>query len=234
MARRRQKIWITRAQPGAAVTAERVRALGHEAVVAPLLAVQPLADVQVDLVGVAALAFTSANGVRAFADLSAERALRVFAVGAATAEAARAAGFKLVLSADGDVEALAAGIGQRRGELRGAVLHPGALEPAGDLVRALEAQGVTARRLVLYETLPVTLAPEAAAQLVASDAVLLHSPRAAQVLAALLKAHPAPALRALGLSKAVVRPLARAKVGPRVFPSMPLEGALLNLIDRTP
>jgi len=172
--------------------------------------------------------------VRAFADLSPERAIRVFAVGAATAEAARAAGFKLVLSADGDVEALAAGIGQRRGELRGAVLHAGALEPAGDLVGALEAQGVTARRLVLYETVPVTLAPEAAAQLVTCDAVLLHSPRAAQVLAVLLKANPAPKLRALGLSKAVVRPLARAKVGPRVFPSMPLEGALLNLIDRTP
>src|SRR5258708_2588521 len=72
MARRRQKIWITRAQPGAASTAERVRALGHEAIVAPLLAVRALEDVQVDLRGVAALAFTSANGVRAFSGLSAE------------------------------------------------------------------------------------------------------------------------------------------------------------------
>ena len=140
MARRRQKIWITRAQPGADATAERVRALGHEAVIAPLLAVHALPDVQVDLHGVAALAFTSANGVRAFADISPERAIRVFAVGAATAQAARAAGFKLVLSADGDVEALAEGIGQRRGELRGAVLHPGAVDLAGDLVGALEKQ----------------------------------------------------------------------------------------------
>ena len=122
MARRRQKIWITRAQPAADATAERVRALGHEALVAPLLAVRPLSGVEVDLSGIAALAFTSANGVRAFADLSGERSLRVFAVGAATAQAARAAGFKLVLSADGDVEALAEGLGQRRSELRGAVL----------------------------------------------------------------------------------------------------------------
>lgn len=235
MARRRyQRIWITRAQPGAEATAERVRALGHEAVVAPLLAVHPLPEAQVDLSGVVALAFTSANGVRAFADLSGERALRVFAVGAATAEAARAAGFKLVLSADDDVEALASGIGQRRGELRGIVLHPGALEPAGDLVGALEAQGVTARRLILYETLPVALEPEIVAPLLASDAVLLHSPKAAQVLAALLKTNPAPKLRALGLSRAVVKPLARAKVAERAFPSMPLEGSLLNLIDRKP
>src|SRR4051812_26476328 len=132
MAVRRQRIWITRAQPGADVTAERVRALGHDAVVAPLLAVKPLADVHIDLSGVAALAFTSANGVRAFADVSGDRSLKVFAVGAATAAAARAAGFRSVLSADGDVDALAEGIAMRRTELRGAVLHPGAAEPAGD------------------------------------------------------------------------------------------------------
>jgi len=234
MARRRQKIWITRAQPGAASTADRVRALGHDAIIAPLLAVHAIEDAQVDLSGVAALAFTSANGVRCFADICAERSLRVFAVGAATAQAARAAGFKLVLSADGDVEALAEGIGQRRAELRGAVLHPGAAELAGDLTGALAKQGVTARSLILYETAPVTLAPEAAGQLVQADAVLLHSPRAAKALAAVLKAHPAPKLRALGLSKAVMKPLARIPLAARAFPSLPLEGALLNLIDRNP
>ncbi|MBU1379025.1 MAG: uroporphyrinogen-III synthase [Alphaproteobacteria bacterium] len=234
MAGRRQRIWITRAQPGAHVTAERVRAMGHDAVVAPLLAVRVLPDVGVDLRGVAALAFTSANGVRAFADASGERGLKVFAVGAATAQAARAAGFKSVLSADGDVEALAEGIAARRGELRGAVLHPGALEPAGDLAGALEKQGVEARRLILYETAPVDLAQAEAEALGRSDAVLLHSPRAAQVLAKLLKAYPAPEMRALGLSKAVVKPLARTRLAAKAFPPFPLEAALLNLIDRRP
>jgi uroporphyrinogen-III synthase len=232
MAGRRQRIWITRAQPGADVTAERVRAMGHDAVVAPLLAVRVLPDVSVELHGVAALAFTSANGVRAFADVSGERGLKVFAVGAATAQAARAAGFKSVLSADGDVEALAEGIAARRSELRGAVLHPGALEPAGDLAGALEKQGVEARRLILYETAPVDLGDAEAEALGRSDAVLLHSPRAAQVLAKLLRAHPAPELRALGLSKAVVKPLARTRMAAKVFPPFPLESALLNLIDR--
>src|ERR1700760_3247119 len=98
MPRRRLKIWITRAQPGADATAERVRLMGHEPIIAPLLAVKLAPGVDVSLSGVAALAFTSANGVRAFADLSGERAIRVFAVGAATAEAAKAAGFRLVLS----------------------------------------------------------------------------------------------------------------------------------------
>jgi uroporphyrinogen-III synthase len=230
---RRQKIWITRAQPGADATAERVRALGHEALVAPLLAVRNIEDVQVDLAGVAALAFTSANGVRAFAEKSGDRSLKVFAVGAATAQAARKAGFRSVLSADGDVEALADGIGQRRTELKGAVLHPGAAEPAGDLAGALEKHGVEARRLILYESAPVILSDEEAELLVAADAVLLHSPRGAQALAKLLKTRPAPKLRALGLSKAVVRPLARTPLAAKAYPPFPLEAALLNLIDRT-
>jgi uroporphyrinogen-III synthase len=234
MAGRRQRIWITRAQPGADATAERVRALGHDAVVAPLLAVRVLPNVSVDLSGVAALAFTSANGVRAFADASGERALKVFAVGAATAQAARAAGFRSVLSADGDVDALAEGIAVRRSELRGAVLHPGAAEPAGDLAGALEKHGVEARRLILYETAPVTLPDDEAEALSRSDAVLLHSPRAAQVLAKVLKVHPAPEMRALGLSKAVVKPLSRTRMAAKAYPPFPLEAALLNLIGRRP
>ncbi len=234
MAGRRQRIWITRAQPGADATADRVRALGHEAVVAPLLTVRPLSDVTVDLYGVSALAFTSANGVRAFADATGERGLKVFAVGAATAQAARAAGFKSVLSADGDVEALAEGIAARRTELKGAVLHPGAAEPAGDLCGALAGHGIDARGLILYETVPIAPDEEMAASLARCDAVLLHSPRAAKELARYLKAHPAPSLRALGLSKAVVSPLARTPLAVRAFPPFPMEGALLNLIDRSP
>lgn len=234
MAARRQRIWITRAQPGADVTAERVRALGHEAVVAPLLAVRVLPDVDVDLAGVAALAFTSANGVRAFADACGERNLKVFAVGAATAQAARQAGFRSVLSADGDVEALAEGIGIRRGELKGSVLHPGAAEPAGDLAGALKKHGVEARHLILYETAPVSMSREQTEALVHCDAALLHSPRAAQVLARMLKAHPAPDLRALGLSKAVIKPLQRTPLAAKAYPPFPLEAALLNLIDRRP
>jgi len=231
---RRQKIWITRAQPGADATAERVRAMGHEALVAPLLAVKTIDDVQIDLSGVAALAFTSANGVRAFADRSGDRSLKVFAVGAATAQAARAAGFRSVLSADGDVDALAEGIALRRSELKGAVLHPGAAEPAGDLAGVLEKHGVEARRLVLYETAPVQLSEREAQTLARADAALIHSPRAAQVLAKVLRAHPAPQMRAIGLSRAVVKPLQRTPLAAKLYPPMPLEAALLNLIERAP
>ncbi|MBP7816386.1 MAG: uroporphyrinogen-III synthase [Phenylobacterium sp.] len=227
-----RKIWITRAQPAAEATAARVRALGHEPFVAPLLKVEPVDGVEVDLRGVCALAFTSANGVRAFIEATPERSLRVFAVGAATAQAVRAAGFKNVLSADGDVEALAEGIAARKRDLKGCVLHPGAAEPAGDLVGALETHGIEARRLILYDTCPAPLTAEEQAVLPEIDAVLLHSPKAAQALADLLKDSPQPRMRALCLSKAVMKPLARTKLAAKVFAPFPLEAALLNLIDR--
>lgn len=227
-----RRVWITRAQPGAEATAARVRALGHDAWVEPLLDIRTLGDARIDLSGVGALAFTSANGVRAFAELSGQREIKVFAVGAATAQAARAAGFRAVLSADGDVSALAHGIAARRGELRGAVLHPGATEPAGDLAGALVEHGVEVRSLALYETVPAEIEPGRLATLVQADAALLHSPKAARELARVLKAHPSPGLRALGLSPAVIRPLARSGLAERATPPMPLEAALLNLIGR--
>ncbi len=227
-----RRIWITRAQPGAELTAVRVRALGHEAFLAPLLTVCPLADVVVDLTGVSALAFTSANGVAAYVAVTTDRSQRVFAVGAATAQAVRAAGFRNVLSADGDVEALARGIAARKRDLTGCVLHPGAAQLAGDLVGALEGHGIQARRLVLYDTVANTLAPEVLEALPGVDTVLLHSPKAAEVLAELTKDHPLPRLRALCLSKAVMNPLAKTKFSEKVAAPFPLEAALLNLIDR--
>lgn len=229
---RRKKIWITRAQPAADVTAERVRALGHEALLAPLLEVRNLDHVDIDLSGVAALAFSSANGVRAFAERSGRRELKVFAVGAATAQAARQAGFRSVLSSEGDVTALARGIVARRSELKGTVLHAGAAELAGDLTGELMQAGVEARRLILYESRPVTLVETQLKSVLRADAVLLHSPRAARVLAQILRKTPAPNLRALGLSPAVLKPLARIKLAAKTAPPFPLEAALLQLIDR--
>ncbi|MDQ0465490.1 uroporphyrinogen-III synthase [Caulobacter ginsengisoli] len=226
-----RQIWITRAQPAADATAQRVREMGHEPLVAPLIELVPI-EARVDLTGIAALAFTSANGVRAFAEAEARRDLTVYAVGGTTAAAAKAAGFRGVLTADGDVAALAERIVSRKRELMGAVLHPGAAEPAGDLCGALIEAGIEARPLVLYEAIDVAPDEALLAALPGLDAVLLHSPRAAGILAAFLKKHPAPTLRALCLSGAVARPLAKARLRQVASAPFPIEAALLNLIDR--
>jgi uroporphyrinogen-III synthase len=228
----RQTIWITRTRPGAEITAERVLALGHQPFVAPLLVVQPT-KARVDLDGVAALAFTSANGVHAFAASTPMRDIRVYAVGTATAAAARASGFRTVLHTSGDVSVLADALISRRRELQGQILHPSAAEPAGDLVGALEAAGVPARAVVVYETLPAILTPEELERLPGLDAVLIQSAKAARTLAAVLKTTPAPQLRALAVSKAALRPLSRTKLAARFAAESTLEANLLNLINRS-
>jgi uroporphyrinogen-III synthase len=203
--------------------------LGFQALVRPLLEVRPIAGGDLDLAGVAAIAFTSANAVAAFAARSPERSLRVFAVGDATAAAARAAGFASVLSAAGDVRTLASALASRRRELEGDVLYPAAAEPAQDLAGALAEVGLPVRQVPLYETLDVPPSPALIARLPDIDAVLLHSPRAARALAALLHAHPAPHLTALCLSPAVAEPLAGALADLRRA-AAPNEAALLMLL----
>ena len=227
------RIWITRALPGAEETAARLRAMGLPPLVDPLLAVVPLSPA-IDLEGVAALAFTSVNGVEAFSRLCADRARPVFAVGDRTARAAREAGFGEVASADGDVEALAALIVGRSARIDGAVLHPCALEPAGDLISPLTAAGLTARRVAVYETVERDPSPDTLAELGTMAAVLLHSPRAARKLARVLEARPAPSLRALCLSPSVAEALGTAERDGRLasvaFAPHPTETALLDLL----
>jgi len=217
------RIWITRAEPGARLTAARLKAMGHEPVLAPLLEVHPLPGL-VDLDGVGALAFTSANGVRAFAARCPDRSLPAFAVGAATAQAARAAGFSAVASAEGDVNALADLIAAAQDRIAGAVLAPGPREPAGDLPRALAAQGINARALALYETLPV--APPFGMGPV--DAVLLHSPKAAERLAVIFTGRIGPAVYCI--SAAAAAPLAGRPFAKVAFADQPTEEALLALL----
>ena len=221
-------VWITRAQPGAQATAERVRGLGLEALVDPLLRVKPM-NAELELSGIAALAFTSGNGVEAFARLSDARDLPVFTVGEATARKASELGFSTVISADGDVEGLGALIIDRR---PGPVLWAGARAPARDLVGLLRARGLTAVGVAVYETVERHPAPKTLARLAEPLTVLLHSPRAARVLARILARRPAPALRVLCLSEAVAAPLAGV-VEPHslIVASRPDETALLGRLQ---
>lgn len=189
--------------------------------VAPLLEIRPLEAV-VDLNGVAALAFTSRNGVDAFAGLSPERSLPVFAVGDATAEAARACGFGRVRSADGalaDLAALLAAEAPRDGLL----LVPGALEPAGDLA-ALLAGRPRARALPVYEAVETGVAPPRS-----FDAVLIQSARAARALRA---RGPFRGGRAVALSGAVASALGGGTGLEIHVAAAPNESALIEALGK--
>lgn len=153
-----------------------------------------------DLAGIAALAFTSRNGVAAFAALSDDRSRPVFTVGDATAAAARAAGFATVRSAGGAVEDLARLLAAEAPP-GGMVLAPGALEPAGDLPGLLSRE-VEVRPLPLYEAVATGAAAPAT-----FDVVLVHSPRAGRALAAL---GPFAGQAAVVISVAAAAPLTGA------------------------
>ena len=165
--------------------------------VAPLLAIRPLPQQAPDLSGVMALAFTSRNGVAAFAALTDARDIPVFTVGDATAEAARAAGFARVRSAAGAIGDLVRLL-SAEAPTGGLVLAPGALEPAGDLPALLSGR-VAVRALPVYEAVPTDAAAPAA-----FDAVLVHSPRAGRALAAL---GPFEGQTAVAISDAAAAPL---------------------------
>jgi len=91
-----RKLLLLRPEPGLLASAERARAMGLEVVTCPLFRVDPVKWAVPDPTDYDALLLTSANAVRqAGAGLAALKALPVHAVGAATATAARQAGFQV-------------------------------------------------------------------------------------------------------------------------------------------
>lgn len=186
------------------------------------MAIRPLPQPAPDLTGIGALAFTSRNGVAAFAALSDARDLPVFAVGDATAAAARAAGFTSIRSAAGALDDLARRLAADA-TVAGVVLAPGAKEPAGDLP-ALLAGRVTVRPLAVYEAVETAAAAPAA-----FDAVLVHSPRAGRALTAL---GPFAGRVAVAISAAAAAPLEGAPGLEIRLAARPDEAAMLEALGK--
>ncbi|WP_428407442.1 uroporphyrinogen-III synthase [Hyphococcus sp.] len=212
-------VLVTRAEPDASDFAAACRAAGLIPILSPVMRIE-IEKTSVDLAGVGAIAFTSANGVRAFAANSAERALPVFAVGPVTAAAAEAAGFKDIHAAGGDVAALASHIASESALGGKAILHVAGADRAGDLILALKSEGIAARRQTLYRAeAEDALSAEAVAALKDSDGlwVTLFSPRTARLFLGLAeKAGLLPQLsgaRAVCLSEAVAEAASKAAWG---------------------
>lgn len=163
-------IFVTRPQPGGAATAARLRALGHRVTLAPLMIAEAIAW-QPPAARPAAIMLTSGFAAR-LADAGALHDLPVFAVGAATAGAARTAGFVDVRDGGGTAQALldcvaAAGFGD--------ILHLA----GADRVAVTIPSGLCVTTAIVYRTrlLPLPQVPVA-------DWVLLYSPRTAGHFAA--------------------------------------------------
>jgi uroporphyrinogen-III synthase len=102
-----KRLVVLRPEPGATQTMSKARQRGLDAVAIALFEVEPVAWDAPDLNQFSALLLTSANAVLyGGANLEALKSLPVFAVGAATAEAAREAGFAIAMTGGGGVDEL--------------------------------------------------------------------------------------------------------------------------------
>lgn len=173
---------ITRPEPDASEFARELRAHGFNPLLSPAMTIE-LTDEQPDLDAISALAFTSANGCRAFAEKSAMRNLPVFAVGPETAGAARQAGFLDVEVANGNVASLVDLISSLPQKL--SMLHVAGRDRAGDLVSSLNARQIEAKRAVLYRATPQDQLSAGARQALIDQPqrtwVTIFSPRTAHI-----------------------------------------------------
>lgn len=176
------KLLILRPPPGADETAERATALGLEPVVAPLFAVRAVDWDAPDPAGIEAVLLTSANAARhAGEQLEAFVDLPCYAVGHATAAAAREAGFGDLRQGPSDGAAVIALMAQD------GIVH--ALHLSGRDHIALQHPATAITRRVVYAAEAAEAMPPAAREAVRDGALaMLHSPRAAQLFAMLIDA----------------------------------------------
>jgi uroporphyrinogen-III synthase len=231
---------VTRPRAEAVTLAEALAVRGIAAMIEPLLDIRYRdLDAAPDLAGAQAMLCTSANGVRAFARLSPERGVPLFAVGDATAARAKAEGFADVCSAGGAIGDLIELAGARLRPAAGRLLHVAGSTVAGDLAGELRARGFSVDRLVLYEARSARALSAATVRGLAAgivDVALFFSPRTAAIFARLAgQAGIAEAMRhvaAISISPAADAGLDPLRFRERVIADRPDQPALLAALDR--
>jgi uroporphyrinogen-III synthase len=176
------RLLVTRPEPDNQRTAATLRGLGHEVLLAPLLRIEAVADADLGRPPWCAVLLTSANGARAAARHPRHGELRttpVLTVGASSAEAARAAGFADVASADGDGRDLARLAAQRFAGSQAPLLYLAGEDRARDLAAELAAHGLSVRTVVVYRAAAAPAFPPAVRSALEQDRIdgVLHFSR---------------------------------------------------------
>jgi uroporphyrinogen-III synthase len=179
---------------------------------------------------------TSANAAPALSALA--RRLPVFAVGDATARAARRAGCSAVISAAGSGADLARLIAQCCRPERGAILHLSGADACPGMAEELAGAGFALRRQVVYRAIAARALSPAAVQALAGrqvEAVLLFSPRTARIFVELVARHGLrdhlATTAAICLSAAVAQPCRELIWRAIYLAAGPDLGALLEALE---
>ena len=225
------KLIITRPQIDAAPLAERLKALGHSVVMAPVLDIVPRLDVVIPHLPYQAICLTSANGMRSLT-VGLDQRIPVYAVGEQAAAAARARGFLNVAAEGGDVDGLVRHVATKLKPADGPLLYLSGAETSGDLEGQLTKLGYAVTRVITYDARACPLEQYASA-IQSSDGVLLYSPRTAKLwlgeMERLNSVKAAERLRYLCLSLQVAKALPQN--WHKSVAKSPTEESLLALLD---
>lgn len=231
---------LTRPRPEAERTADALRKLGHEPLIAPMLDIQDLRGVTFEGGPWSAILMTSGNAARALAvhpQAGALAMLRCFAVGGQTAQAAREAGFANVVSAQGDGGDLARLIAAEVADRSRPLLYLAGDDRARDMAAELSPAGLTLQTVVVYRAVA---AQEFSAELANAlragtiDGVLHYSRRSTEIFVGC--AQKSGIIEAIGklrhfcLSRRASEPLTEIGAARISIAARPDEQAILELI----
>ncbi len=234
-------VLVTRPEPDALKLKGLIEQRGHEASVAPLLAVAFDGIEPEELEGVTTLVATSRNGLRSLLGTEAlqlARALTVIAVGTGTAEEARRMGFARVVKGPGTAADLGPLIVSILDPMEEVLLHLAGERLTSDLAGELQLMGfrISARpvyRMEAAQVLPADIARALADGTI--EAVMLMSPQTAAVWVRLVGRHElGPRLRDVAhlcLSEAIARRLSPLGDVPVEIADAPTLEEMLALID---
>lgn len=240
-------VLVTRPAPGNETTAEALRAGGFAPLLAPLLRFETVSLPDTIGDGAGAVIATSAAAFRAIELHPSHAALSVlplFAVGEATADAARAAGFTSVTAAGGDAvslrELILGEVRARRLKKSTPFLYLAGADLSVDLEAELGARGLRVQTLTVYRmALLPTLTDEAHNAFAGGEieAVLHYSRRSAAAFIEAVRAAgveiSALALPHCCLSDNIATVMREAGAHHVVVAPTPDEPALLQVLART-
>lgn len=236
-------ILVTRAEPDADTTAEKLASIGIASTTAPLMQMHALTAELPEPTSLSAIALTSANALRALektALITPYLNLPVFTVGDRTAAYAQATGFKTVTSANGSFTELVDLL--NREEPHGAIFYPTTKDAAGDLSATLTNPKMQVVTRHVYKMQATSSLPAEVINAIKSNtinAASFYSRRAAETFCA-LTTELTPTIRQkltmLCLSENIATPLIAdgfARVALTDYPSEEAMMALAASLART-
>ncbi|MFZ0812413.1 MAG: uroporphyrinogen-III synthase [Bradyrhizobium sp.] len=238
-------ILVTRPLPDGATTATALRAKGFAVLLAPMLRFEPVAFQEDSDAPYGAVIVTSANALRAIEPrLSGSPLLKLplFAVGEHTADAARAAGFAKVVSADSDAaglrERIVASVKAKTLKKTSPLLYLAGADLARDLPAELGERGFTVVTQTTYRMVAIRNLPEETREAFAADgveAVLHYSRRSARAFIEAVRGAgveiSALSLPQCCLSAGIATVVRDAGASRVVVASSPDEGALFMALE---